>query len=76
MTPTPNTAALRDLLERVEAGGYDRPDGRAKRYVDFSNDLIEAGVGKAEFSELLSALKEGTAQRMLRALLATDTEGR
>ena len=71
----PQTAALQTLLERVEAGAYDRPDGRAKRYCDFSNDLLDAGVRSTDFGDIVAALKSDTASAAIRALIA-DTEGR
>ena len=78
MTATPNTAALTALLERVEAGEYERggEDG-PKRYGAFRDDMDAAGVPLKLVPSLMDALREGYAKYVLRALIATaDTEGR
>ena len=39
----PQTDALKDLLERVEAGEYERPNGETKRYMAFFDAFNAAG---------------------------------
>ena len=75
MTTTPNTAALRDLLERVEAGKYDRGDGETKRYSAFYDDIRAAGFVATSVLGLMDALHNEDTDA-IRALLTTDTEGR